>query len=83
VETPDWSTRAVWQSYQQSSCSKVRETVKGNDEFCLAKYVFHISMSFLTCRKISGDGSDALTSPRKKVVLRILSPLKIIAFSWV
>jgi hypothetical protein len=36
-ETPDSSTREVWQSY----ISKSEVVVEGNDEFCVAEY-FHL-----------------------------------------
>jgi hypothetical protein len=74
---PDSSIGALWQSYQQSSCCKAGKTGKGNDKFCLTKYLFRISKGSLTCRKILRHGADGFTSAPKKGVLRILSPLKI------
>jgi hypothetical protein len=38
--TPDLSTRALWQAYQQSSSSKAGGTGKGNDEVGLIKSLF-------------------------------------------
>jgi hypothetical protein len=39
-KTPDSSTRALWQSYQQSQLvSKQEELDERNDEFGLTKYV--------------------------------------------
>jgi hypothetical protein len=64
-ETPDSSTRALWQSYQQSNSKN-----EGNDEFCLTKYLFHTSSGSLTCRKIL-HGADGFTSPPKKVLICI------------
>jgi hypothetical protein len=40
-ETPDSSTREVWQSYQQSYISKSEVAGEGNDEFGVAEY-FHL-----------------------------------------
>jgi hypothetical protein len=56
-ETPDLSIRDLWQSFQQSSSSKAAGTGKGDDEFCLTKYLFHNSKCSLTCCKILTWGS--------------------------
>jgi hypothetical protein len=45
-------------------------------EFCLSVSLSYLKGS-LTCHKILRQGADGFTSPPKKVVLRILSPLKI------
>jgi hypothetical protein len=57
-ETPDSSTRALWQSYQQSSNSKT----EGNYEFGLLSHFEG---------KILRHGSDGSTSPPKEGVLCI------------
>jgi hypothetical protein len=40
-KTPDFSTRALWKSYQQNHLVAKREELgEGNDEFGLTKYYF-------------------------------------------
>jgi hypothetical protein len=74
--TPDSYTRALWQSYHKSSSSKAGKSSKGNDEFCLMKYLFHTSKGSLTCCKILHHGADGFTSPPKEGVLQIFITLK-------
>jgi hypothetical protein len=77
--TPDSSTRAFWQSYQQSNpVAKQEELDEGNDEFGLAKQpIFvHTSKEFLICRMILRHGADGFTSVPKGSVLRIFIALK-------
>jgi hypothetical protein len=76
TSTEDSFTRALWQSYQQSSSSKGG----GNGGICLTNYLFHNSRALvgsLTCRKIFGHGTVSFTFPPKEDVLQILQPLKI------
>jgi hypothetical protein len=72
----DLSTRAVWQSYQQSSSSKTWGTGKGNYEFCLMKYLFRTLNVSLTCWKILQHGADVFMSPLKEGLLWIFIVLK-------
>jgi hypothetical protein len=66
------STRALWQSCQQSyRAAKQEELCAGNDKFCLKKYLFHASRVSLTWRKILGQGTDGFTSPTKEGMLLI------------
>jgi hypothetical protein len=48
----DSSTRALWQSYLQSSTSKAGETGGVNDEFGLQSNFIYTSKGSLTCCKI-------------------------------
>jgi hypothetical protein len=45
--------------------------VKGNDEFCLTKYLFYTSKDFLTCCKILWNRVEGFTSPPKECMLQI------------
>jgi hypothetical protein len=74
-ETPDSSTRALWQSYLSPSC---KSGGKGdvNDEFCLTMYLFHTSKGSLTCKILQhGAEADSFTSPLKEGMLRIFVTL--------
>jgi hypothetical protein len=76
-KTPDSSSRALWQSYQQSSSSKAGGTGEGNYEFCLAKYVCSYLEGLFNMVKSYDMGPAAcFTSPLKEVVLRIFIALK-------
>jgi hypothetical protein len=61
---------------QTPSGSKTRVTADGKVEFCLMKYLFHISKGSLTCCKIVLQGADGFTSPPKEGIMRILIALK-------
>jgi hypothetical protein len=72
--TPDLSTRARWQSYQQRHLERVR----GMDErmrILPIQYLWYVN-GFLTCRKILRHGIWGFTSHPKEVVLRIFIALK-------
>jgi hypothetical protein len=59
-ETPDSSTRALWQAYQQSFSSKSGGT--GQRKSCIWPYEVSLSIhrrDFLTCRKILRLGPTA------------------------
>jgi hypothetical protein len=58
-KTPN-SLPELWQSYQQSSSSKARGTGRGNDKFCLMKY--------LIFQRVLQH--DSFTSPLKEGMLR-------------
>jgi hypothetical protein len=86
--TQDSSTRALLQSYQQSSSSKAEETGEWNDEFGLTKYLFHTSKGSLKFHKILWHGADdfppkegklqisvALTNPRLGLNPRAFGPM--------
>jgi hypothetical protein len=68
-KTTDSSTRALWQSYQQSSSSKAQGTGEEN-KFCFMKYLFNTLKGSLTCREIL-YGTDGFISPPKEGVSRI------------
>jgi hypothetical protein len=68
-KTPDSTTRALWQSYQQLSGSKQEEWA--NDEFCLAKYFCSYLQVIFTCCKILQHRATGFTSPQKKGMLQI------------
>jgi hypothetical protein len=74
-KTPDSSTRALWQSYRQSSNSKAGGTDKIIYELCLTKYLFHVSERSLTCRKILRHGADCFTYLLMEGVLRLFISL--------
>jgi hypothetical protein len=73
--TPDLSTRARWQSYQQRHL----ERVGGMDEgmrMLRIQYLWYVNESF-TCRKILRHGTSGFIPIRRKVCCGFLSPLKI------
>jgi hypothetical protein len=61
-KTPDSSTRALWQSYQQDHL-----TGEENDEFCRTKSLFPTSEGHLTCRRILRHEAHGFTFSRSKV----------------
>jgi hypothetical protein len=72
--TPDLSTRARWQSYQQRHL----ERIGGMDEgmrILHIQYIWYIHRSF-TCHKILQHGTSGFTSHLKEGVLRIFITLK-------
>jgi hypothetical protein len=83
-KTPDLSTRALWQSYQQSYLVAKHEELSKEIRILSMKYFFHTSKGPLTCRKIlQFEANNGFTSPLKEGMLWISLPLKIIALSWV
>jgi hypothetical protein len=72
--TTDSSTRALWQSYQQSFSSKAGGIGARNDEFGRTKFLCS-HFERLTWSKIL-HGADGFTSPPKERVLRIFIALK-------
>jgi hypothetical protein len=71
--TPDSSTRALCQSYQQRHL----ERVGGMDEgmrISRIHYLWYVN-GYFTCRKILRPGTSGFTSHAKEGVLQILSPL--------
>jgi hypothetical protein len=65
-KTPDSSTRALLQSYQQLSSNKAGGNGEWNNEFGLTKYSFHTSKVSLTCHKNYDMGPTALLLLRRK-----------------
>jgi hypothetical protein len=77
--TPDSSTRADWQSYQQRHL----EQIGGMDEgmrILHIHYLLYVNRSF-TCHKILRHGTSGFTSHPKEDVLRICVTLKN-SFPW-
>jgi hypothetical protein len=72
--TPDLSTGARWQSYQQRHLGRVREMDEGV-RILRIHYLWYVNGS-LTCRKILRHGTSGFTSHSKENVLRILIALK-------
>jgi hypothetical protein len=72
--TPESSTRALWQSYQQRHLEKVG----GMDEGVriLPISIWNTSRELLTCRKILWHVTSGFTSHPKESVLRIFIALK-------
>jgi hypothetical protein len=66
-KTPDSFTRALRQSYQQSSSSKSGETWKGNYKFSLWSIFIHILKRFLHAVKSYDMGPWVLLPLRRKV----------------
>jgi hypothetical protein len=66
-ETPDSSTRALWQSYQRNNLVAKREKlVKYMMNLALRSSFFHTLKRSLPCYKILGRGADSFTSPPPK-----------------
>jgi hypothetical protein len=62
-ETPDSSTRALWESYQQSHIvANQVEPGEGNDECSLRSIFVHTSKWFFTCRKMLPHGANGFLS---------------------
>jgi hypothetical protein len=54
----------------ESSISKAKVIRKENDEFPLAKYLFHTSKGYIICRKILRHGANGFTfHPMEGVLL--------------
>jgi hypothetical protein len=70
-KAPDSSTRALWQSYQQSSITKQKELAKEMMDLALRSILVHTWKGYLTCRKIFRHGADGFTSPPEEGVLRV------------
>jgi pyridoxine/pyridoxamine 5'-phosphate oxidase len=64
-ENPDSSTRAVWQSYQQSHVVAKHEALEKKIMNFATKYLFHTSKRYLTCRKFLRHEAEGITSPSK------------------
>jgi hypothetical protein len=65
-KTPDSSTVALWQFYQQSSLvAKQEDAGEGNAEFLLTKYLFHTLQGSLTCWKFLHETDGFTSSPKK------------------
>jgi hypothetical protein len=76
-ETPDSSTRALWQCYQQSHIVANKDELgEGNDEFGQTKYFCSYFQVIFISSKILRHRTDGFTSPPKEVVLRIFIALK-------
>jgi hypothetical protein len=74
---PDSSSRAVWQSYQQSRLVAKQEGFgEENYAFSLQSIFVNASKGSLTCRKILQHRADVFTSHPKESVLLILIALK-------
>jgi hypothetical protein len=72
--TPDLSTRARWQPYQQRHLERVEGMDKGMRILCI-QYLWYVNGSF-TCRKILRHGTFGFTSCLKEGVLQIFIVLK-------
>jgi hypothetical protein len=71
-KTPNSSTRALWQSCQQSNLvARKEDLVEGNDKFGLTKYLCSYFEVIFICRTILRHGADGFTSPLTPGVLRI------------
>jgi hypothetical protein len=75
-KTPDSSTRARWQYYQQGHLVAKQEELTKEINFCPTKYLFHTSKRSLTRNKILRHGSNGFTSLPKEGVLWIFITLK-------
>jgi hypothetical protein len=73
--TPDSSTRALWQSYQQSSTSKQEEQAKEVMNFGLL-FLFILPKWFFTCHKILWHGTSGFTSHLVEGTLRTFITFK-------
>jgi hypothetical protein len=72
-ETPDSSTRTLWQSYQQRHVGQVGEMDEGvNFAYQYLKYL----KGSLTCREILRHGTSGFTSHPKEVAMQIFIALK-------
>jgi hypothetical protein len=77
-KTPDSSTRALWQSYQQNHLVARQEILdERNAEFSRQIIFVHTCKWFFACRKILRHGADSFNSPLKEVVRGFLTPLKV------
>jgi hypothetical protein len=75
-KTPDPSTRALWQSYQQNHLRASRRNGRKKWEFYLACISFTLASDFFTCRNILRNGASGFISHPKEDVLRIFVALK-------
>jgi hypothetical protein len=74
-KTPDWSTRALWQSYQQSRLVAKQGKVVKEENLAYNIFLSYFK-GFLSCRKILRHGADSFTFPPKEGVLPIFIALK-------
>jgi hypothetical protein len=72
--TPDLSTRARWQSYQQRHLERVGRKDEGMRILSI-QYLWYVNGSF-TCRKTLQHGTSGFTSHTKEGVLRIFISLQ-------
>jgi hypothetical protein len=70
--SPDSSTRALWQSYQQLSSSKAVRTGEGKDEFLPYEESVSYFDEFFNMHTFYDIDAFSFTFPSKEVVLRIL-----------
>jgi hypothetical protein len=83
-ETPDSSTRALWQAYHQSCSSKTGGTREENDEFCVSKcFLFILRSDFLHAVNSYDMGPTALLPLRRNSCCEFLSPSLSIAIGRV
>jgi hypothetical protein len=76
-KTPDSSTRALWQSYQDSCLvASRRNLVKGMMNMTLQSIFVHTSKWFFACLKILQHEVSGYTSPVKEGMLQIFISLK-------
>jgi hypothetical protein len=75
-KSPDSSTRALWQSYQQNLLGASRRKGRKKWEFYLVTISFNTDKWFFTCGKIL-HGASGFPSHPKKAVLRIFVAFKI------
>jgi hypothetical protein len=81
-KTPDLSTRALWQSYQQSSGSKQEDWVKGMRIWPCEVFLFILATDPLHSVKSYYMGPLALLPLHRNLCCGCLSPLKIFHLSW-
>jgi hypothetical protein len=74
-KTPDSSTSALWQSYQQRHLGASRRNRRRSENFACRQ--LRCVNGFLTCRKILRHGTSGFISHPKEGVLRIFIALKI------
>jgi hypothetical protein len=70
-KTPNSSTRALWQSYQQRRLGASRLNGWRSENFAY-QYLWYVNRS-LTCRKVLRHGTSGFTSHLKAGVLRIIT----------
>jgi hypothetical protein len=68
-KTLDSSSRAPWQSYQQSHLGACRRNWRKDWQFYGVSISFHTCKWFFTCRKILRHGTSGFTFPPKEGVL--------------
>jgi hypothetical protein len=81
-KTPDSSTRALWQSYQQSHLVANRRNWRQEWEFGFVKYFCSYLQVIFTCHKILQHGASGFTSPPKKMCCGFLLKIHNLSQVW-